>query len=209
MTKQRYFRLALCAGVIAVLGFNALAQGANTLPELSVAGIKLGDRESAKAFLNGYSLRKGADGRFAYFFYNSLGTQVMKLTAQSAEEPYFITEIEVFSVGRSYLEQHYVAKDLGAFTTESGIFIGQKASVSSVMFGVPNRIGPKDVVKKKGEPTNREKTGKDESIIYALANMKLPAGEFDYTARYEFSKNKLKKFSLKISSDTAIEKKLM
>lgn len=122
----------------------------------------------------------------------------MKLTAKSAEEPYFITEIEVFTVGRSYQEQHYVAKDLGAFMTESGIFIGQKASVSSVMFGVPNRIGPKDIVKKKGEPSNREKTGKDESIIYALANMKLSGREFGYSARYEFSKNKLKKFTLKI-----------
>jgi hypothetical protein len=198
MTKQRYFRLALCVGVIAVLGFSALAQEKNILPELSVAGIKLGDRESAKAFLNGYSLRKDADGGVAYFFYNSQGTQVMKLTAQSAEEPYFITGIEVFTVGRSYLEQHYVAKDLGTFTTESGIFIGQKASASSVIFGVPNRIGPKDVVKKKGEPSKQEKTGKDETIIYALANMKLPAGEFDYSARYEFSKSKLKKFTLKI-----------
>ena len=198
MTKQRYFRFALCAGVIAVLGFSALAQEKNTLPELSVAGIKLGDRDSAKAFLNGYSMRKQDDGRFAYFFYNEFGTQVMKLTATSAEEPYFITEIEVFTVGRSYQEQHYVAKDMGAFTTESGIFIGQKASVSSVMFGVPNRIGPKDIVKKKGEPSKQEKNGKDETIMYALPNIKLSGGEFDYDARYEFSKNKLKKFSLKI-----------
>jgi hypothetical protein len=200
MTKQRYFRLALCVSVIAVLGFSALAQEKNTQPELSVAGIKLGDRESAKAFLTGYSMRKQDDGRFAYFFYNSYGTQVMKLTAKSAEEPYFITEIEVFTVGRSYLEQHYVAKDLGTFTTESGIFIGQKGSVSSMVFGVPNRIGPKDIVKKKGEPTDKKKIGKAETITYASPNIKLPGGEFDYTASYEFSKNKLKKFSLKISA---------
>jgi hypothetical protein len=199
----------MCVGVIAVLGFCALAQEKNASPELSVAGVKLGDRDSAKAFLAGYSPRKGEDGRAYYFFYNSYGTQVMKLTAASAEDQYFITEIEVFVVGRSYQEKHYVANDLGAFTTEGGIFIGQKASVSSVVFGVPNRIGPKDVVRKQGEPTKREKTGKDETIIYALANMNLAGGEFDYYAGYEFSKNKLKKFILKISSAKTIEKKLM
>lgn len=209
MTKRRYCRPAICVAIIAVLSFCALAQDKDASPELSVAGVKLADRDSAKAFLSGYSPRKGEDGRPAYFFYNSYGTQVMKLTAASFEEPFFITEIEVFSVGRSYREQHYVADDLGAFTTESGIFIGQKASVSSVVFGVPNKIGPKDIVRKKGEPTTREKTGKDETIIYALADMKLPGGEFDYYARYEFSKSKLKKFILKISSDKAIEKKLM
>lgn len=63
--------------------------------------------------------------------------------------------------------------------------------------------------KKKGAPSKREKIDKKETITYDLANIKLPGGEFDYYARYEFSKNKLKKFILKISSGNAIEKKLM
>ena len=208
MTKQRFFRLALGAGFIAVLGFCALAQGANLSPDLGVAGVKLGDRESAKAFLSGYSLRLGKDGRLAYFFYNSQGTQVMKLTAASSEEPFLITEIEVFSVGRSYLEQHYVAQDIGIFRSDNGIFIGEKASASSMIWGIPNRIGPKDVVKKQGAPTKQEKSGKGETILYAQPNIKLPGGTFDYSARYEFSKSKLKKFTLKISPVKEDDKKI-
>lgn len=202
MTKQRYCRLAMCLAMIAVLGFYASAQEANIQPELSVAGIKLGDRDTAKAFLSGYSPRKTDDGRVAYFFYNSYGTQVMKLTAASAEEPYFITEIEVFAVGKSYQTQHYVADDLGVFTTESGIFIGYKQSASSMLFGAANKTGAKGLVKKLGAPTSQEKTGDDEIITYNLSRIKLPGetAEFDYYARYEFSKNKLKKFIFKISS---------
>lgn len=149
MTKQRYCRLITCLAMIAVLGFYALAQEKNALPELSVAGVKLADRESAKAFLSGYSARKTDDGRAVYYFYNEYGTQVMKLTAASAEEPYFITEIEVFAVGKSYQTEHYVADDLGVFSTESNIFIGFKQSASSLLFGTSNKTGPKEIVRKK------------------------------------------------------------
>lgn len=213
MTKQRYFRLALCVGVIAVLGFSVSAQEKNNLPELSVSKIRLGDRASAKGFLEGYSPRRQDDGRPAFFFYNKFGTQVMKLTAASVEDPYFIMEIEVFAVKKSYQTQHYVAEKIGFFQTEKKIFIGYQQSAASMIIGLPgvsrnDIIGPKDVIKKKGEPTERVKTGDDEIVTYNLASIELPdenaankTSRFSYFARYEFYKNNLQKFTLKISTE--------
>lgn len=213
MTKQRYFCLVLCAAMIAVLGFSVLAQEKNVLPELSVSKIKLGDRASARVFLEGYSARKQDDGRPAFFFYNKFGTQVMKLTGASYEDPFFIMEIEVFAVDKSYQTQHYVAEKIGFFQTEKKIFIGYQQSAASMLIGLPgvtrnDQIGPKDVIKKKGEPTERIKTGDDETVTYNLANVELPdesdatkTSRFSYFARYEFHKNNLMKFTLKISSD--------
>jgi hypothetical protein len=207
MTKQRYCRLITGLAMIAVLGFYALAQEKNVLPELSVAGVKLADKESAKAFLSGYSPRKTDDGRAVYYFYNEFGTQVMKLTAESSDDPFFITEIEVFSVGAGYQNQHYVAKDFGVFSTENNIFIGSKQSASSMIFGAANRTGPKEVLRKKGTPSKQEKTGESEIITYDLAKIKLSDGEFDYYARFEFSKSRLKKFILRITAEKPSEKK--
>ncbi len=124
----------------------------------------------------------------------------MKLTAESFEEPFLITEIEVFSVGKSYQDQHFVANNIGNFSTESSIFIGFKQSASSVLFGTSNKIGPKEIIKKKGVPTKHETIGNREVISYDLVKIKIAGGEFDYHARYEFSKKKLKKFVLKITS---------
>jgi hypothetical protein len=212
MKKQRYYCLAVCLSIIAVLGFNARAQENKLKPELTVAGVILGNRPSAKTFLTGYSPRQTEDKRVAYFFYNKYGTQVMKLVAASAEDPFYITEIEVFAVGRSYQTQHNVQEKIGFFETESKIFIGYQQSVASMIIGLPgvtrnDQIGPKDVIKKKGAPTEQTKTGDDETIIYNLPGIDLPDEKdlsktvrYDYEARYEFSKNKLKKFNLKISA---------
>lgn len=220
MTKQRYFRLALALAMIAVLGFSVPAQEKNNLPELSVSKIKLGDRASARAFLEGYSARKQDDGRPAFFFYNKFGTQVMKLTAASYEDPFFITEIEVFAVDKSYQTQHYVAEKIGFFQTEKKIFIGYQQSAASLLIGLPgvtrnDIIGPKDVIKKKGEPTDRVKNGDAETVTYNLANVELPdenavnkTSRFSYSARYEFVKNNLVKFVLKISPSKENEEKL-
>jgi hypothetical protein len=220
MTKQRYFRLVLCAAMIAVLGFSVLAQEKNNLPELSVSKIKLGDRASAKVFLERYSARRQDDGRPAYFFYNKFGTQVMKLTAASTEDPFFIMEIEVFAVDKSYQTQHYVAEKIGFFQTEKKIFIGYQQSAASMIIGLPgvtrnDIIGPKDVIKKKGAPTERVKTGDDETVTYNLASVELPdendankMTRFSYFARYEFHKSNLTKFTLKISSDKEKDERL-
>ena len=184
------------------------AQKSENSPELSVAGIELGNRESAKKFLtSGYSPRPEEDGRASFYFYNEWGTQVMRLTADSMDDPYYLTEIEVFGVGESYTNTHYVAKDFGIFTTENGIFIGYKQSVASIIIGIPNvgrknRIGPKDVIDIKGEPLEREKTDKDrEFVTYEIPGVKLSDGSTaaDYNARYEFYKKKLRRFSIKIN----------
>jgi hypothetical protein len=211
MTKQGYYRLTFGLSVIAFLQFlqvfPAQAQEA-AKPELSVAGVKLGDRMAAKAFLSGYQPRRGEDGRPNYFFYNKFGTQVMRLAAASDEEPYFITEIEVFAVGKSYQTKNFVADQIGFFETESKIFIGEQQSATSLIFGVPYRIGAKDLVKKKGAPTEQAKTDDRETITYNIPAVELTdeAGKTtrcDYFARYEFYKKRLRKFTLRI---TAAEK---
>jgi hypothetical protein len=210
MTKQRFFRpipaLMLFVFFQMILSFQTIAQEKPLEPELSVAGIKLGDRASAKTFLNGYSPRTD-EGRPTFYFYNGYATQVMKLTGRSFEDPYFITEIEVFNVNESYQKKHFQAKKIDYFTTEKGIFIGYRQSVASILLfpGVSRNeiIGPKDVVKKKGEPTERIKAEDREIVIYQLAGVELPAdgktSVFDYFAKYEFFKNKLRRFSIKIS----------
>ena len=201
MQKQRYFRLAWCLAMIAVLGLSAGAQ--EKKPDLSIAGVKLGDRVSAKAFLEGYSSRFGDDGRPIFLFYNKEGTEVLKFVSASAEDLYFITEIEIFSVGRSYQSRLYIAEKFDSFETENGIFLGLRQSATSVIFGVPNKIGPKDLIKKKGEPKARVKKDKREVLSYDFSSIELAneKNKFNYSANYEFYKNTLKKITLKISAD--------
>ena len=154
------------------------AQDKKSEPELSVAGVRLGDRASAKKFLETYSAGTGDEGQPEYSFWNKFGNQVMKVSAVSFDDPYFITRIEVFYAPQSYMGRHYVLKDQGFFVTENGIFIGYRRSVATMLAGIPNvgredRIGPKDIVKKKGEPTNRTTEDKKEIIIYDLGKISL------------------------------------
>lgn len=187
------------------------------VPDLNVSGIKLGDRVSAKAFLTGTGQRIGEDGRPNYFLYNSFATQVIKLTGLSFDDPYFITEIEVFAVGRSYRNQHTQSDKIGYFETESGIFIGNRVSALSIIVGIPgvarrDRIGPKDVVAIKGEPATREKGENTELLAYRATDVQIGDGEaaasasFVYEASFEFSKNKLRRYSLKLRSMTVAAK---
>ncbi|CAN5483344.1 hypothetical protein BH10ACI1_BH10ACI1_17760 [soil metagenome] len=200
MKKQRYFRIALGATMIAVLGFSVLAQ--KNL-DLSIAGIKIGDRDSAKAFLEGYSSRQSDDGRPVFLFYNKTGTEVLKLISVSQEDRYFITEIEIFTVGQSYQNRLYIAEKFDSFETESGVFLGLRQSATSLLFGIPNKIGPKDLMKKKGEPKARVKDDKREVLSYDSNSLELAneTNKFNYSASYEFYKNTLKKITLKISAD--------
>jgi hypothetical protein len=187
-------------------GFNVLAQE-KSAPELSVNNIKLGDRESGKAFLTPYLPTTDENGRPAYYFYNNLGTQVLKLTAASFEDLYFLTEIEVFIVGKSYQKAHNYLEKTNFFVTESKIFIGYRQSTTSMIIGIPNvsrnnRVGPKDLVKKKGEPTSNTKEGEREIITYNLPNIEIKdegaSKKYDYFARYEFVNKKLQRFILRI-----------
>lgn len=190
--------------------FNVLAQDKTSEPELSVAGIKLGDRASAKKFLGNYSAATGDEGEPQYSFWNKFGNQVMQLHALSFDDPYFITKIEVFYAPESYRGRHYVLNDQGYFVTENGIFIGYRQSVASMIVGVPNvgrsnRIGANDIVKKIGEPTSRTKEVKKEFLTYDLGKIDIDIEgkkeNVNYLAKYETSKNKLRRFSIEISSE--------
>lgn len=194
MKKQRFFRLVFCLAMMTVFSFTAKAQEKF---DFSVANVKLGDRDSAKAFLEGFSSRRDAQNRPVYMFFSKNGWEVLKLVAASEKDEYFITEIEVFSVGRSYQERHYIAEKFDSFETENGIFLGLRQSASSLIFGIPNKIGPKDLVKKKGEPKARLEKDKRDILVYESANY--GADKLNYSASYEFYKSTLKKITLKIS----------
>ncbi len=181
---------------------------------MSVAGLKLGDRVSGKAFLNLYQPRTDEDGLPKYYFYNGRGTTVMKVTAASVEDLYFVTEIEVFEVGDSYQKRHFFLKDIGHFVTESGIFIGFRQTGSglalALIVGVPNVgrnniIGPKDVIKRKGEPDKRAVNEKETTFDYHTDDVAASDAKYKYTAFYRFYKKELTRFVLKIEPEAKPE----
>lgn len=213
MNRQRFLRLFSFLAAALVLGTAAAAAGAQqtapTAPELSVAGIRLGSRASGREFLAKYTPTTDERGRAVYYFYNNLATQVMKVTVASFDDPHFVTEIEVFAVGQSYRTPHFVAEKISHFMTEERIFIGLQQSVASMLLvpGVSrgDMIGPKDVAKKKGAPHERLRLEDGrEAYEYKFGSLAVPdenAAErrYDYTARYEFRKSKLKRFRLAIA----------
>lgn len=209
--KKMFFRnTAILSLAFLLFNINIFSQDKTSEPELSVAGIRLGDRASAKKFLGNYSAGTGDDGEPQYSFWNKFGNQVMQVHALSFEDPYFITKIDVFYAPQSYMGRHYVLKDQGYFVTENGIFIGYRQSVVAMIAGIPNvgrkdRIGPNDIVREKGEPTTRMKEDKKEFLTYNLGKINLDIdgkNEFvNYSARYETNKNKLRRFSIEISSE--------
>ncbi len=203
--KIRLYFLSLVVISLFVGGINAQSKTA-AKPDLVVAQFELGNREKAKNFLAGrYQSRPGEDGRPEFLFYNEFGTQVMKVVGASSEDPYFITEIEAFAVGESYKNKHFQLKDTGYFVTESGIFIGYRQSVASMILvpGVTRRdiIGPKDVIQIKGEPAERSVNERKRDVfVYQFPNVKIAgeSGTFNYQARYEFANKQLRRFNLKI-----------
>lgn len=205
MIRRKYSALVL---FLLILNFAALGQE-KAAPEISINGIKLGDRVSAKAFLEKYAPTTDETGRPIYYFYNDPGTQVLKLTAESFEDPYYLVEIEVYGVGENYRRSHYYLKDTNFFITESKIFIGYRQSVASMIIGIPNvsrgdMIGPNDLAKRKGEPTERTKDGEKEILTYNFPELELVdennvKRSFNYTATYQFIRKKLRKFSFKIT----------
>lgn len=215
MQKQKFYHLASAIALVVTFQFifasSIQAQDSSKMkPELSVAGIELGNRESAEKFLgDGYAPRLEKDGTVGYYFYNKWGNQVMRLNAPSMEDKYFITEIEVFRVGRSYQKNHYQAKDIKFFSTESDIFIGFRQSAMFLIAGIKNagkinQFRTKNIVKMKGEPTERNKPDKKlETLIYKMPNVQLSNKEAGvrYEASYEFYKKKLRRYKLKISWD--------
>jgi len=184
-----------------------LAQKAS--PDMSVAGLRLGDRDSGKAFLSEYQPRM-SDGGAAYYFYNSRADTVMKVTATSADDRFFVTEIEVFAVDEKYRNRHFQLDKIARFITESGIFIGWHQSgrgiAATLIIGVPyplgvNSIGQKEVTSRFGEPQERKKTRDDETLDYRLASIAVPNADgrsWGYTSHFEFHKHDLERFSIKL-----------
>jgi hypothetical protein len=206
MTKRTFSVLLL---FLLMLNVAASGQEKTVMPEISVNGIRLGNRASAKAFLEKYAPTTDETGRPVYYFYNDPGTQVLKLTAESFEDPFYLVEIEVYGVGENYQRAHFYLKDTNFFITESKIFIGYRQSVASMIIGIPNvsrgdMIGPKDLTKRKGEPSEVTKDGEKEVLTYNFPNFELAdengvKRSFNYTATYQFIRRKLRKFSFKIS----------
>jgi hypothetical protein len=127
-----------------------------------------------------------------------------------------ITAIEVFGVDDTYTKRHFVADKLGHFVTESGLFIGFRQTGSglalALIVGVPNiarnnMIGPKDVVKIKGEPAERTKNGKVETIKYKIDGVSVDGKPYEYASRFEFYGKEMTRFELRIDpakhADTA------
>jgi hypothetical protein len=185
------------------------AQRPAMAPDLTVSGMRLGDRVSGKAFLENFQPRTDG-GRPTYYFYDKYAATVMKVTAASFDDPYFVTEVEVFAVDESYRNRHFYLDKVGFFETESGIFIGTRQSARGIkmtmIFGSPIPLGMmsnglKDILRKKGEPTERNKSGKDETMDYKIEAIDI-GGEsptkYGYEARYEFNSRRLQRYSMKI-----------
>ncbi len=204
------FFAVLCCALIVFAASSASSQTTQPEPELSIAGLRLGDEESAKAVLQNYSPRYDADlNRPKYFFYNGYGNQVMSVTAHSKEHPFLIVAIEVFAVGESYQKKHFQMKETKSFMSESGFFIGARPSATSLIFAIPNVTGPKEVMKKKGLPQADEKSDKVRTLRYQIGAVKeleaqaasLKNVDFGaYTAEYRFYKNKLSRFSIAVNA---------
>lgn len=196
--------------LIILAGISVRAQ--MTQPELCVADFCLAENEeTAKTKLQGFSPRYDNERQQPkYFFYNEYGNQVMAITTQSKERPFLIVGIEVFAVDETYQKKHFQMKHTAAFTSESGFFIGLRPSTTSMIFGVPNATGPKEVIKKKGQPVSDEKPDKVRILRYKLSEVKkLEAQESNsnrvnfgsYTAEYRFHKNNLRRLILSVETN--------
>ncbi len=180
--------------------------GKRPVPEMSVAGVKLNDEASGRAFLAGYSFRRDEANRPVYYFYDRHGTQVLAFTALSPERRFLITAAEIFRVGPTYTKTYYVLKDV-PFQTESGFFLGDRPSAASMIFGVSNRVSVKKLIAQKGTPDERRKNGKIETLRYVFAASPagdVPAGE--YKAEYVFSNGKLDKIRIETTLPPQIPK---
>lgn len=220
VTSSRFFYISFF--FFSLLVFSDVSAHAQSVqPELSVSGFRLGDEADNAKRLQNYSPRFDEQtGQPKYLFYNEFGTQVLSLTAHSKERPFLLVRLEVFAVGKSYQHKHYQLKDTGFFVTESGFFIGERPSAGSMIFGVANVTGAKDVIEKKGAPAADEKDGKARTISYRLdaagesaaggtqfkdaALGATPAQTFAgfYKAEYRFVNNRLRRFSFSIDASS-------
>ena len=211
--KNYLLKFAFFSAAFFVLSFFAVSAFSQTSvgkPELSVAGFKLGEEDATKAKLQGYSPRYDNElGQPKYFFYNEYGTQVMAITCYSRERPFLVVGIEVFAVGESYKNTHYQMKGVNSFASESGFYIGEKPSATSLIFAIPNVTGAKEIIKKLGTPEADEKSDKTRVLRFHINEVKaLETSEAKnrgvnfgaYTAQFRFVKNRLRRFSIAVEA---------
>jgi len=184
-------------------GYSVNAQEAKNAPEMTVAGVRLLDEGSGKAFLEKYTPRRDEKNRPVYYFYNEYATEVLKLTAVSEQKPFLIVGAEVYAVGESYRERHFQLNKIPSFATESGFFVGVRQSAKSLLFGVADKTDKEKLTKAKGKPDEIGKKEKREVLTYRLNELTAMRGDkavqiLQYVAVYEFYKDKLKKFSINI-----------
>jgi hypothetical protein len=213
-TSFRSFSIFL----LLVLSF-ASAQAQTAQPELGIGGFRLGEEtENARRLQNYSPLYDAETGQPKYFFYNEYGTQVLSLTALSKERPFLLVGIEVFAVGKFYQQKHFQLKDTAFFVSESGFFIGEKPSATSMIFAVANVTEAKDVIGKKEAPSADEKNGKTRKLSYQVSvsgESTVEQAQFKeaslnstaaqnysqfYKAEYRFVKNRLQRFSFSIDA---------
>ncbi len=209
LLKLAFFSAA--AFVLSVSTVSIWSQTPAATPELSVAGFKLGDEETAKKMLQGYSPRYDNErSQPKYFFYNEYGTQVMTITCFSRERPFLVVGVEVFAVGESYQNKHYQMKSVNSFVSASGFYIGEKPSAKSLIFAIPNVTSAKEIIKKLGTPEADEKTAQKVRVLrYRLdkvPEIETPAAKNKginygvYTAQFRFVKNRLRRFSIAVEA---------
>lgn len=198
--------LRLAVALFVACFCTCLTAAAQSRLDMTVAGLKLGDRGSGRALLSEYNARM-VDGMATYYFYNKNGDTVMKVTALSPEDRFFVTSIEVYAVDQKYRSRHYQLDKIARFTTESGIFIGwyqtKKGITATLMMGVPYPLGvtsiePKTVIGRYGEPTIRRKEGSFEILDYRAADAPLSGdepGKYVLAAHFEFHDG-LQRFSI-------------
>ena len=209
--KNHLLKFAFFSAAMLVLSLSAVSTFSQTAkPELSVAGFRLGDEDATKSKLQGYSPRYDNElSQPKYFFYNEYGNQVMTITCLSKERPFLVVGIEVFAVGESYQNKHFQMKGVNSFVSESGFYIGEKPSATSLIFAVPNVTGAKNVIKKLGAPEGDEKGEKNvRTLRYRLSEVKELAAtnavNFGaYTAQFRFVKNRLRRFSIAVEANAA------
>ncbi len=186
----------------------AIGIAAQSTPELSVNGVKLGDRDSARTLLANSAPTTDEQGRPAYFFYNDFGDKVWRLTVKSFEDRFNVVEMEVFQTGKNYDKPHFYLRKVDTFKTESNIFVGKRVSATASILGeglaTDTRIGPKDLIKKLGDPTSKTADGDRETLVYeinglVMADEKGEKLKRDYRATYVFVKKRLWRFVLSIS----------
>lgn len=205
MINARSYLVALVAALLLFTG--TFAQ--DTKPDTAIAGVELGDRESAKSLLKDYQPTFGDDGRPEYYFYNEFADQVVKFTARSWEDPQLITDIEVYAVTDKYRSPHFQLKEIGYFKTTNELFIGYKQSSMSLLSaftigvqdpGGKNRVREGRVQKLFGEPDETVEEEGRVTLVYRKSGLttKDLEGPLAYEAAYSFRKGKLKKMSISV-----------